>query len=106
MLYDRMKAVAGMYWKVPPWELKQRIEDGQCSFKDVLELINLLGHDPLVAPWLFRYLSPDTVERISTKKKADKNRANFGQLLRFIQPKNPREAAFLESLKKEVHDGA
>lgn len=110
MLYDRMRAVACRYWGIPPWELDSRIEQGGVSFAEVMNLIHLLGHDPLTGPWLFAYLAPATVERIKEKKKAADNKVQFAKILPMVVPKNEEERWFLESLqaqlKEEVSNGA
>src|SRR6478735_5877666 len=103
MLYRRMKALACRYWQVAPWEMDQRIKDGQVSFQDIMDLISLLAKDMTVGPWLFNYLSPEIIERIEKEKKQFSQRAQFGKLLQFIKPKNEKEQRFLERLKEEVH---
>lgn len=102
-LYRRMKSLACRYWGVPPWEFERAVRSDEIGLTDILDLIQQLSLDITVGPWLFNFLSPETVERVKTEKKQATQNAQFGRLLLFLKPKNEKEARFLDRLKKEVN---
>lgn len=108
-LYSRMRAVACRYWSCAPPELDEWIEQGRVSVVDVIELVHLLVHDPIVAIWLMDYLYPGDKERrereeaeAAAAKQREQWKLSAMRMLQQCKPKDDAEAAKITALKENL----
>ena len=112
-LYSRMRTVACRYWSCAPPELDEWIQAGRVSVMDILELVHMLAHDPLVGIWLMDYIYPEDkrqreIEDAEEKRRKQREQWNLSAL-RMLQlcppPKDDKEAAQMAALKETLAHG-
>lgn len=104
-LFYRLRTLACREWSVAPPVLDGMIDRGEISMLDIISLVHMLAHDPLVGFWVVDYLYPNLPEKRKKQKAQKTNDETFLKMLSMVPTRNEAEAkkksALIEAMTKK-----